>query len=256
MKYINPINTRRISVEMSEMRIEDVEKLCEIPAVYEQRTVSELLRRICTPIDRPNVVADPRFWSVNERIYVVASYMAATRDDGPDFPVGAQDSDGHFSDYLLPDTDYVPDVPFSYGDDSLIFSPLLGYQAEIIEALIAGGTYKSTDFSWWCGAMAACVRDAGEEPIPYTDDASYEAELVKRITAIRSMADSEFVGLFQAYLGATMAGAHLVHAITSSYGVIASPVAEREKGVPELAPARFPAHSCISFGARQAMGFV
>lgn len=256
MKYINPINTRRISVEMSEMLIDDVEKLCEIPAVYEQRTVSELLRRICKPIDRPNAVADPRFWSVNERIYVVAGYMAATRDDGPDFPVGAQDSDGHFSDYLLPDTDYVADIPFTYGGESLVFSPLLGYQAEIIESLIAGGAYKSTDYSWWCGAMAACVRDAGEEPIRYTDDASYEAELVKRITTIRSMPESDFVGLFQAYLGATMAGAHLVHAITSSYGVIASPVTEPKEGVPELAPARFPAHSCISFGARQAMGFV
>lgn len=256
MKYINPINTRRISVEMSEMLIDDVEKLCEIPAVYEQRTVSELLRRVCKPIDRPNSVADPRFWSVNERIYVVASYMAATRDDGPDFPVGAKESDGHFSDYLLPDTDYVADIPFAFDGDPLIFSPLLGFQAEIIESLIAGGAYKSTDYSWWCCAMAACVRGTDEEPIAYSDDASYEAELVKRIELIRRMSDSKFVGFFQAYLGATMAGAHLVHAITSSYGVIASPIAAPKEGVPELAPARFPAHSCISFGARQVMGFV
>jgi hypothetical protein len=256
MKYINPINTRRISVEMSELLIEDVEKLCEIPAIYEQRTVSELLRRICKPIDRPGAVADPRFWSVNERIFVVASYMAATRDDGPDFPVGEKGSGAHFSDYLLANTDYASDIPFSFEGEALLFSPLLGYQAEIIEALIAGGTYKPTDFSWWCGAMAACVRGANDDPLEYTDDASYETALVGRIAAIRQMPEAKFVGLFHAYLDATQMGAHLVHAITSSHGVIAAPVSEPKEGGPELAPARFPAHTCISFGARRAMGFV
>lgn len=256
MKYISPVNTARISVEMSEMLIEDVEKLCEIPAVFEQRTVSELLRRVCTPIDRPGAVTDPRFWSVNERIFVVATYMAATRDDGPDFPVGNDKNGGHFSDYLLSDTDYVGDIPFTSGGRDMLFTPLLGYQAEIIEALIAGGTYKATDFSWWCAAMAACVRGADEEPVPYTDDASYEAALVSRITPIRKLKDRQFVGLFHDFLEVQQRGAHLVHAITSSFGVVAAPVSERAEGEPELAPACFPAHTCISVGARAVMGFV
>ena len=256
MKYISPINTRRISVEMSEMLIEDVEKLCEIPAVFEQRTVSELLRRVCKSIDRPNVVADPRLWSVNERIFVVASYMAATRDDGPDFPVGAVETGGHFSDYLLAGTDYTGDIPFTACGRDMLYAPLLGYQAEIIEALIAGGTYKATDFSWWCGAIAACVRGADDEPVPYTDDAAYEAELVTRITAIRKLADTEFVELFHAFMEVQQRGAYLVHAVTSSYGVVAAPVSERAEGAPELAPACFPPHTCISLGARSAMGFL
>lgn len=256
MKYISPVHTRRVSVEMSEMLMEDVEALCEIPAVYEQRTVSAMLRRICKSVERPGAVADPRFWSVNERIFVVASYMAATRDDGPDFPVGAKDNEGHFSDYLLANTDYMADIPFTYKGQELLFSPLLGYQAEIIEALIAGGTYKCTDFSWWCAAMAACVRGVADEPLVYTDDASYEAALVGRWEAVRKLPDTEFVGMFQAYLAVTQRGAHLVHAITSKYGVISAPVSEPKQGEPELAPARFPAHSCISFGARNAVGFV
>lgn len=253
MKYINPINTRRISVDMSEMLIEDVEKLCEIPAVYEQRTTSELLRRVCKPIERPGAVADPRHWSVNERMFVVASYMAATRDDGPDFPVGG---DGHFSDYLLADSDFVGDIPFTFDGNDALYTPLLGYQAEIIESLIASGTYKKTDFSWWCASMAACVRGANETPEPYTDDAQYESWLVKRIDRHRKLAASEFLEMFQAFQEVQMRGAHLVHAVTSSFGVVAAPVSERPEGAPELAPACFPAHSSISAGARALMAVV
>lgn len=256
MKYISPVNTSRVSVEMSEMLIEDVEKLCEIPAVFEQRTVSELLRRVCKPIERPNAVSDPRMWSVNERIFVVANYMAATRDDGPDFPVGSEQDGGHFSDYLLSGTDFVADIPFTAAGRDMLYTPLLGYQAEIIEALIAGGTYKATDFSWWCAAIAACVRGSDDDVVPYTDDASYETELVERINAIRKLADRQFVALFHGFLEVQQRGAHLVHAVTSSFGVVAAPVSERGEGVPELAPATFPAHSCISIGARAAMGFV
>ncbi|WP_219097744.1 hypothetical protein [Pseudomonas sp. UMAB-40] len=256
MKYISPVNTRRVSVEMSELLIEDVEKLCEIPAIYEQRTASELLRRVCKPIDRPGAVADPRFWSVNERIFVIGNYMAATRSDGPDFPVGDETHGGHFSDYLLAGADYVADIPFTFDGITWLYSPLLGYQAEVIEALIAGGAYKATDFSWWCAAMAACLRAADEEPVVYVDDASYEAALVERITPLRKLAESQFVGLFHAFLDAQQQAAHLVHAITSSFGVVAAPVSERAEGAPELAPACFPAHTCISRGARAVMGIV
>lgn len=250
MKYINPVNTRRISVEMAEMLIEDVEKLCEIPAVFEQRTATELLRRVCKPIDRAGAVSDPRLWSVNERIFVIANYMSATRDDGPDFPVGG----GHYSDYLLANTDYVGDIPFTSDGRDLLYTPLLGYQAEVIETLIAGGTYKPTDFSWWCAAIAACVRGADDEPVPYTDDASYESVLVERITAIRKLKSSQFVGLFHSFLDVQRRGAHLVHAVTSSYGVVAAPVSEQPEGAPEFAPACFPAGSCVSSSARAVMG--
>lgn len=259
MKYINPVNTRRISVEMSELLIEEVETLCEIPAVYEQRTISALLRLVCKPVERPNAVSDPRMWSVNERMFVVASYMSATRDDGPDFLVGEAkegERQARLSDYLLASTDYQSDIPFTFEGEELLFSPLLGYQAEIIESLIAGGVYKPTDFSWWCAAMAACVRGAGDEPLEYTDDASYETALVGRINNIRLMPESRFVGMFNAYIDATVAAAHLVHAVTSQYGVIASPVSEQPEGEPELATARFPAHSCISERARSIMGFL
>lgn len=252
MKYIAPIHTLRISVDMTEIDIDSSEAVCMIPVQFEQRTATELLKGIIRPIDRAGAVADPRMWSVSERMYVIAMYMSATRDDGPDFPIGK----GKFSDYLLDGADYVADVPFESNGKELIYSPLHGYQAEIIETMIAGGTYSKTSYSWWKACIAACVRGADEEPIPYVDDGQYETELAKRIESVGTLADSEFAELFDSYLVAAQRGAHMLYAITNVHGVLAAQVSEpdAEKGVPELAPARFPALSAVSLRARQIMG--
>lgn len=254
MKHIPPIHTDRISVAMVEIDIDHSEAVCTIPAVYEQRTATELLRGIIRPIERAGAVADPRMWSVSERMYVIAFYMSATRDDGPDFPIGK----GKFSDYLLDGTDYVAEVPFQCDGKDLIYSPLHGYQAEIIEMLIEGGRYSKTSYSWWKACIAACVRGADEEPTAYIDDGRYETELIKRIEAVGALADSQFAALFDSYMQASDRGAHMVHAITNVHGVLAAQVSEpnAEKGVPELAPARFPALSAVSIRARQIMGIL
>jgi hypothetical protein len=258
-KYINPVNTRRISVNMEELEMDQIQALCEIPAVHEQRTISKLLSFICKPIDRPGAVADPRHWSVNERMHVVASYMSGTRDDGPNFPLHEKGDTRQtfYADYILEQTDYVADIPFQFGGESLIFSPMLGYQAEAIETLIDDGVYQATDYSWWCASMAACVRGVDDEPLVYIDDASYAAALVERITPIRRMKDRKFCAFFDAYMDATMTAAHLMHVVTSQYGLVAAKVSETPgEEVPEVVTARFPAHSCISERARQIMGFV
>lgn len=257
MKYINPLNTARLSVTMQLLDMDQVENLCEIPAVYEQRTYTALLRHVCTPIERPGAVSDPRYWSVNERMYAAAYYMSSTREDGPDFPIGL----GHFHDYLLGNTDFTPEVAniaFEFEGRSMIYSPMLGYQAEAIETLIEGGTFKKNNYSWWAATMAACLRGADEEPLVYRDDAQYEAALLERIREVRKLKDTQFVGLFDFYRQCEQQGAHLVYAVTNLHGVLAHQVSEpdAEKGVPELAPARFPPHSCISERARQIMGFV
>lgn len=260
MKHIAPINTKRLTLEMREMDMDLVEDLCAIPASLNERTSTALLRGVATSAERRGAVADPRFWSVNERIYVIACYMAATMDDGPDFPVGK----GHFSDYLLGNTDYVAEVPFQCQGMNMVYSPLLGYQAEMIETLIEGATVingrplKKTAYSWWCCAMAATVRRADDDVYEYTDDASYEDFLKVRIAEIRALKDSEYLSLFDAYHDALARGAHLVYAVTTMHGVLANQVSvpDESQGVPELAPARFPAHSAISERAREIMGFV
>lgn len=257
MKYISPLNLTRISVTMQLLNMDDVEALCEIPAVYEQRTYTELLRRVCTSVERPGVVADPRLWSINERMYLAAYYMSQTREDGPDFPIGK----GHFRDYLLGATDFTPEVAniaFEFEGRAMIYSPMLGYQAETIETLIEGGTFRKTNYSWWAATMAACLRGADEDPLPYIDDAQYETALQERILEVRALKDPQFVGLFDWYRQCEQQGAHLVYAVTNMHGVVAHQVSEpdAEKGVPELAPARFPPHSCISERARQIMGFL
>lgn len=252
MKYIPSINTARISVNLHEPSIDSIEKTLEIPAQFEQRTATELLRSIIEPIERAGAVSDPRMWSVNERMFVIASYMSATRDDGPDFPIG----EGKFSDYLLDATDYVAEVPFECDGRQLIYSPLHGYQAEIIETLLVGGNYSNTSYSWWKACIAACVRGDDEEPLLYQDDAQYEALLVKRIEDVGKLKDRPFVELFDAYQLAAQRGAHMVYAVTNLHGVLAAQVSERAEGVPELAPARFPARPAITRRAREIMGVV
>jgi hypothetical protein len=255
MKYIQPLNTARISANVSVLNMEQIEQLCEIPAIFEQRTTTALLQFICTPIDRPGAVADPRMWSINERLYVAAYYMSSTREDGPDFPIGH----GHFHDYLLGNTDFTPEVAnisFECNGRAMVYSPMLGYQAETIETLIEGGVFKKNNYSWWAATMAACLRCADEDPLPYNDDGQYEAALTARIREVRRLEDSEFVSLFDYYRQCEQQAAHLVYAVTYLHGVVARQVSEpdAEKGVPELAPARFPPHSCISERAREIMG--
>ncbi|MCK2122136.1 hypothetical protein [Pseudomonas sp. PNPG3] len=230
--------------------MDSIEKALEVPAQFEQRTATEVLRGIIEPIERAGAIDDPRMWSVNERMFVIASYMSATRDDGPDFPIG----EGKFSDYLLDATDYVAEVPFHCDGRDLIYTPLHGYQAEIIETLLAGGNYSNTSYSWWKACMAACVRGADEEPLQYQDDGQYETLLVERIEAIGKLGDSDFVELFDAYQLAAQSGAHMVYAITNLHGVLAAQVSEPPEGVPVLAPARFPSRSAISKRAREIMG--
>ena len=250
MKYIPPINTLRISVKLHEPNMDGIEKALEVPSQFEQRTATEVLRGIIDPIERPGAVADPRMWSVNERMFVIASYMSATREDGPDFPIG----EGKFSDYLLDASDYVADVPFECAGRALIYSPLHGYQAEIIETLLVSGNYSNTSYSWWKACIAACVRGADEEPLQYQDDNQYDALLVDRIKDVGSLGDSDFVELFDAYQLAAQRGAHMVYAITNAHGVLAAQVSEPPEGVPVLAPARFPSRSAISKRAREIMG--
>jgi len=254
MKAIQPVHTLRISMELNELTIGQTQDLCRIPARYEQQTMTAFLRAICTPIKRPDnslTVDDPIMWSVNERMNATIYYMAAMLEDGPDFAVG----DGHLHDYLLAGADYVAEVPFEFEGESLIFSPLHGYQAEAIESLIVSGKYPSDYFSWNAGYMAACMRAADEAPIPYSHPTQYQEALAKRIDDLRKLPESRFPNLFNAFLGAATTAQHFVHAVVTQHGVVAVQVTEpnSDTGVPQLGTARFRPRSAISQGTLELM---
>ncbi|MFJ3685584.1 hypothetical protein [Pseudomonas sp. NPDC090208] len=240
MKSIQPVHTRRVSVQPRELTIGQVRDLCAIPYRYEQRTITTFLRHCCEQIPRPAgqpAVTDPLFWSVNERMNVTVYYLAAVLDDGPNFEIG----NGHLSDYLLAGTDYVEAAAFEFQGKPCICTPLHGYQAEAIETLVESGRLPKTYASWQFGVMAACVRDEDEEPLAYSTPVAYAEALLARIEKLMGVPESDFIDLFDCYSDASMALQHHVHAVFNHQGVLAAQVSEpdAEKGVPELGYARF-----------------
>lgn len=252
MKSIQPVHTQRISVRLKQLEIDQAAALCAIPYRFDQRTITAFINAACEQMPRPEgkmQVTDPLMWSVNERMNVVIFYLAAMLDDGPDFQLGA----GHLHDYLLGNTDYVEAVPFEHAGDSMLCTPLHGYQAEAIETLVETGAIPKSFYGWQLGVMSACTRGVDEAPLEYSDPASYSQALLGRINALRKAPETEFVELFDAYSQASLQLQHFVHAVFNAQGVLAAQVTEpnAETGVPELGPARFHPRTGISRGALQ-----
>lgn len=250
MNSIQPIHTRRISVQPRELTIGQAQELCAIPYRFAQRTVTAFLNAVCEQIPRPAgnpQVVDPLMWSVNERMNVTIYYLAAMLDDGPDFKLG----NGNLHDYLLGATDYVESVPMTHRGVPALCTPLHGYQAEAIESLIETGKLPKTYFSWQLGVMAACIHAEDEPPPAYSDPASYEKTLLGLIDELKSAPETDFVALFDEYSKASQKLQHFVHAVFNAQGVLAAQVTEpdAEAGVPELGPARFHPRTGISRGA-------
>lgn len=250
MKSIQPVHTQRISVQLKELEIEQSAQLCAIPYRFDQRTITAFINAACEHLPRPSgkgQVTDPLMWSVNERMNVVIFYLAAMLDDGPDFKLGA----GKLHDYLLANTDYVESVPFEHDGDPMLCTPLHGYQAEAIETLVETGAIPKSFYGWQLAVMSACTRGIQEEPLEYSDPASYSKALMTRITALKKAPETEFVRLFDAYSHASLQLQHFVHAVFNAQGVLAAQVTEPnvEAGVPELGPARFHPRTGISRGA-------
>lgn len=253
MKSIQAVHSLRVSVQLRELTIGQVQELCAIPYRYSQRTITAFLNAICEQIPRPaghEAVTDPLLWSVNERMNVTIFYLAAVLDDGPDFKLG----EGRLHDYLLAGADYVDGVEFDHLGEPHICTPLHGYQAEAIESLVETGALPKTFFSWQLGVMSACIRGVDEAPIEYIDPASYGKALMARIELLRTVSESEFVQLFDAYSVASQKLQHFVHAVFNAHGVLAAQVTEpgtlfNDAEVLVLGPARFHPRSGISRGA-------
>lgn len=253
MKSIEPVHSKRVSVALNELTIGQTQELCKIPARYEQRTITEFLRAITQQIPRPDdepAVTDPIMWSVNERMNVTIFYMAAMLDDGPNFALG----DLNLSDYLLSGADYLAEVPFEFEGEAMVFSPLHGYQAEVIEALIVTGQFESTFLNWNAGYMAACMRAEADEPLTYKNPAQYQKDLAEKMHNILNIPESTFTSLFAEFIAAATSAQHFVNAIVTEHGVIAQQVTDplpvEEGEVPLYGVARFRARSAISEGAR------
>lgn len=254
MIHFDPVLTRRLALNLREISLEGAEDVCSTPTALEQRAITKFLSHVLTPID-PNAPFDPRTLSVNERTYIMAKYMAATLPDGPNFSLGS----ARLSDYLLEGTDIVPTLAlgFELGGEPLSLLPLYGYQAEIIEGLIAGGSLPPREASWTVMGMACRLVSASTPALVFKDDRSYEAALIQRYNELIRLPERTFLDLLAAYREADRKSAHFLYVRPVAYDNVASlvayPVAEGQGGA-ALPVARFPALSALAEGTRALFG--
>lgn len=251
MIYFDQLRTRRLSVDLQELSLDDAEELCMMPEHLEQASITSLLRRAVKPNDRemPGQVGDPRMWTVQERMMVMAHYMAHTTEDGErNFRLGA---DGHLSDYLLGGTDYVESVSLGVIDgDEILMRPLLGFQAEAIERLVLGGRFRANRVSWWACAMACQMTRASDQPKEYEGDSDYLEWLYAYASNIRKLPESDFLQLLYAFLDGTKQLDHFFK-LTYTDQLIAASASGEDSSLPS---ARFPLHAAIRPGTLQILG--
>lgn len=252
MIIFNPLRTKRLSVNMRELSIDAAEALCLMPEQLEQACTTAMLRSIVVNSDDrplPGQVDDPLLWTVQERTFVMAHYIAHTTEDGnPDFAVGDA---GRFSDYLVDHSDYKDIVSLGLIDgDEIVMRPLLGFQAEAIERLVLGGRMKPNRLSWWVCAMACQMLKADEEPVTGLSDAEYTEWLYGRSLAFRELGESEFARLLHAFLDGTDA---LTHFFKISYMNTEIGIDPRQEGS-KLPSARFPVRTAIRRSTLQILG--
>lgn len=254
MIHFDPVLTSRLALNMREISLEGAEEVCSTPVALEQRAISTFLGHILTPID-PNTPFDPRMLSVNERAYIMVKYMAATLPDGPNFSVGP----ARLSDYLLEGTDFVQTLAldFELGGEPLSLMPLYGYQAEVIEGLIAAGALPTREASWTITSMACRLVSTSTPAMVYKDDRDYERKLVERYNELVRLPERTFMELLDAYLEADRRMAHFLYIRPATHDgkaeLVAYPVSEGEGGA-ALPAARFPTLSALTERTRQLFG--
>lgn len=250
MIFFNPLRTKRLSVDLREMSIDDAETLCMMPDHLDQASTTEMLQRVVLVPEKPlpGQVTDPRFWTIQERTMVMAHYMAHTTEDGnPNFSVG----EGRLGDYLMNGTDYIESVSLGLFDgDEILMRPLLGFQAEAIERLVLGGRMRANRLSWWVCAMACQMTKAGEAPKEYVNDADYSEWLFGTASLFRALGESEFLPLLYAFLEGSSQLDHFFSLHFTDTVIAARPVQEDSS----LPSARFPVHAAISTGTLKILG--
>lgn len=253
MIHITPLRTRRLSIRLREIAIEDAIKLASITTGKTELETSEFLRftvqEATTPTDKH--VTDPRAWTVQERMFVVCHYLATVSPEGPNFTVGDKAT---YSDYLMPGTDY-PRVEIIdcgvIGESAWQMRPMLGAQAEAIESL----QFERPDaayFHWFTGAMAAQLLKSDETaPDPIKSVPEYRDWLRDRIAWFGRLPESEYAELTRVWIAGQDQLKHFFQIDFNSNGALALPVGGSADSLPA---ARFRASACCSEIARRLCG--
>ena len=237
MLTISPLRTPRIQVEMHELSARDAIALCQMPAGQCEYGATELLKRILDePKDvRKGQVTDCRLWSVQERAFVIAHYLAHVI--GGDFQIGEA---GRYSDYIMESGISAPPPAVSIGNINgaeWYLQPMLGWHAEAIERLMQADELPADRCGWLTGALAVQVYRFDEGCLDCADhtDAVIDGAVHERATSLMALPESDFMALVAAYFRLSPQIDHIFHMTICEDGIGFLPVKE----VPGNPPARF-----------------
>ncbi|MDF0506597.1 hypothetical protein POK33_38245 [Burkholderia cenocepacia] len=246
-----PLRTRRLAVRLRELPIGDEMALCALPDTAHEKALTEFLTYCVESAETPSdkYIADPRAWSVSERLLVLAHYQSHTRDDAPDYAVTET---SRLSDYLDMSRDIASAPSFSVEGDEWTVQPLTGAMAEAIETLQLEAAVDANGHEHWLiGVMAAQLVRTGESPPDaIAEPAQYIEYLRLRMQILRKLPSSVAGELYARFRSAHEEMSQFFRVWIDNQGIIVLP---KEAGAP-IAPARFLVHSCVSELARALSG--
>lgn len=235
------LRTKRITVQLNELKIGDALRIAVIPEQTREIATTEFLKAV---VDGD---ANPRNWTVQDRVMAVAHYLAAISPDGPDFQVG----DGHYSDYLDGGVDIQPELIGSelgiIDGDAWTIVHLTGAMAESVERLEGQVNGLSGRLHWLLGCMAAQLVRSGETIPVFDVEEQYDDWLKARMLVIANYPESSFQELMYAFRVGRDRLYHLFNIDFNDSGIVVAPKRGGDGGLP---PAMFPVHAAISPTAR------
>lgn len=238
--------TRRVAVELRELTLGESIAICALPASRLEATTTEVLRRIAEKAQepRPGYVANPRLWTVEERMLVIAHYLSLVQDDGPNFAIGAN---AQLSDYVTFDADLLVDqvqLGVVAGAECTMY-PLLGIHAEVLELEC------ESRGDWLLGAMACQILSEAPPAWLEMSDLELRTWVRERIASLKALPESDFEEYLIGYAAGRQQLFHFFRVDFDDAGVVCKLQGEEVEG---RASARFPAHTCVGPATRSLFG--
>lgn len=243
MLDIPVLRSKRLILEMKEISMLNAIKLANMSQHLTERQNTFLINSI---LEKVEGIENPLLWTIQERIFCIGHYIAATQDGDPDFEIG----NAHFSDYLQAEKHYQFDSYDlgEYEDDLWTAVPLLGVMAETIERLEGEIEGIENRTHWYLGCMA-CQLIPNGDALDYNSP-DYDTQVLERMIVLSQVPESNFLYLMGLLTTAHQHFDHLFNISISDDGVVAMP---REGGA-DLPYARFPAHTAITTLSKQLCG--
>ena len=238
MIHFPPIKTGRLDVRLRELTVAQAVQLAATPLTHHETAADMLLSFIVDSAGGQH--QHPATWTVQERMFVVAHYIAHTSDGGGNFALG----DGRFLDYLQASVDAAPELADAGQacGDAWSMRQLTGAEA------VAMQSFCRSRMDWLTADMAARLfvpgADEPPRPDPVQAPGNFTAWLQERMSVFQQMPESDFEELFEAYERGRQALHHLFWLSFDDHGHVVLPTTT-EGGDQRMAPARFPAATAV-----------